>query len=204
MKLLQVKPSALIAANYNPEIRTWKKELNALLLSIKEHGILNPILVDSEMNVIDGHRRLACARLLKLATIPIVVSDTKLTKDECYETINTTARKMSANEMIYVYVKGGRVPAKIEKRIKHLENILGSSELKKLGNKYISISVLSQGTKVSNFCNDKSPKFMKDAILWIVKHKQSYKVRKAMEDGVAKVSLKKAIVNDRPLKYEWK
>jgi ParB/RepB/Spo0J family partition protein len=203
MKLLQKQPSALIPASYNPSIRTNKKELSPLLISIKANGILYPIMVDKNMNIIDGHRRLACANQLKLREVPVIVSDTTLNKDECYETINSSQRKMNPNEMIFVYVHGGRVPKKAETKIIQLEKILGLSELKKLSKKYVSVSILSYGLRISDYCNNPSIEFKKKAILWLVRHKQTYRVRRALEDGINASRLKRAITEDRALKYEW-
>lgn len=204
MKLLQQKPESLTVADYNPAIRTEKNNLKKLLQSIKDHGILYPLLVDKKMNVIDGHRRLACAKKLKLNQVPILVSDTRLTKDDCYETINTTARKMASTEMIYVYVHGGKVPHQTENRIKKLEKIVGTPELKKLSNQYVSTAVLGLGQLVGRYCGDRSDELVKKTILWSVKHKQGYKARKAIEEGVSKSALKKVILADRPLKHEWR
>lgn len=202
MKLQNLEPKKLIVAGYNPSIRTDKKSVKQLLESIKQNGILYPILVDKNLNVIDGHRRLSCAKTLKLTVVPCLISDTKMSKDACYETINTTARKMSASEMIYVYVRGGKVPDSVEKRIKILQNIVGHKELKKMGDKFISISVMSQGNKIAKYCNEKSDAFVKKAILWIIQHKQSYQVRKAMEDKIFKSRLKQIIESNKPLTYK--
>lgn len=44
-----------------------------LLENIQQYGILQPVLVTPGGSLIDGHRRLACARHLQLATIPACV-----------------------------------------------------------------------------------------------------------------------------------
>ncbi len=203
MRFQDVKTESLVGAAYNPKVRTNNRELSELLNSIKKNGILYPLMVDSKMNVIDGHRRLACAKIMKYKTVPTIVSDSNLTKDEFYETINSTVRKMAANEMIYIFVNGGKVPPKTEKRLQILQEIMGTADLKRLGNKYISTSILSTGTKIGTYCGDKSPEFIRKAILWTVDQKQSYQVRKAIEDGVTKVSLIKAINSNKPLKRNW-
>lgn len=204
MKLQQTKTTKLVPAKYNPSIRVEKKHIKSLMASIKDNGILYPILVDRRMNVIDGHRRLACAKLLKINTVPVVISDSDISNDKCYETINTTARKMSPSEMIYVYVSGGVVPAKIRNKIKKLDEIIGLHELKRLGNKFVSIDILSTGKKIGKYCKDESSNFIKTAILWAVRHKQTYQVRRAIEDSTKPAILKKAIQSDRPLKHNWK
>lgn len=205
MKLQRLSTSVLIPAIYNPKIRTGKKELKSLLSSVKEFGIMYPILVDSKKRIIDGHRRLECAKILKLKTVPTFTSDSKLSNDKCYEMVNTTSRKMSPNEMIYVYINGGKVSKVVEKQIKQLKETVGLTELKRLGNSYVSISIFYTGKRIANYCNQSASKeFIKSAILWTIKHKMTYQVRKAMEDGISIVTLKNKIAANQPLKYEWK
>lgn len=204
MKFQTTKTNQLKSASYNPKIRTEKNALKSLCKSIKEHGILCPLLITPKMEVIDGHRRLAVARLLKIATIPTVITATKINKDEAYEAINTTGKKMGPNEMIFVYINGGTVPLNSKKKIIRLGNILGEANLKKLGNSYISIAILSQGDKVGRYCKDTSDEFIKAFILWVIKHKMTYQVRRAMEDGMSYTTLKNNILSDKPLTKIWK
>ncbi len=204
MKLQKLKPSQLTTAKYNPKSRTEKQVLKPLLESIRTHGILYPLLADEKFNLIDGHRRLACAKELKLSEVPVVISNTKLTNDDCYETINTTARRISSRDQIFIYINGGKVSSNTKKRIIELEKIIGTSDLKMFGEKYTSTAILSVGKKISEYCSDKQVPFVKKAILWVEKHKMTYLVRRAMEDGISKISLKKAITGDRPLKHAYK
>lgn len=50
-------------------------DLNALVLSLKKHGMLNPILVDENMNLIAGERRLSAAKQLGWESIPAEISN---------------------------------------------------------------------------------------------------------------------------------
>jgi ParB-like chromosome segregation protein Spo0J len=61
---------------YVRNARTHSPEQVAqLAASITEFGFVNPVLVDSEAGVIAGHGRLAAARDLGLAEVPVVVLD---------------------------------------------------------------------------------------------------------------------------------
>ena len=204
MKLENVSPSRLVVAKYNPKIRTEKGKMNKLFGSIKKNGIVIPLLVDGSMNVIDGHRRLACAKNLKLKTVPVIISKSSTKKDELYETINTSSRKLSASELIFVSVNGGTVSPSAQKQISRLKEIVGYTELKKLGEKYVSISILNMGEKIGRHCMDKSNTFVKKSIMWVIKYRQTYRVRRAMEDGISKEKLKNIILNNKPLHYDWK
>lgn len=61
---------------YERNARTHSPEQIAqIAASISEFGFLNPILVDSSDGILAGHGRLAAARDLGLAEVPVVVLD---------------------------------------------------------------------------------------------------------------------------------
>ncbi len=78
MKIDKVNINNLIPFNENPyEIRQGE-ELESLLDSISENGIISPLIVrpteeKGKYEVISGHRRLHAARMLNLETVPVTV-----------------------------------------------------------------------------------------------------------------------------------
>src|SRR5258708_33125014 len=50
-----------------------KKQIRQIADSIQRFGFANPVLVSGDREVIAGHGRLAAAKLLGLASVPIVV-----------------------------------------------------------------------------------------------------------------------------------
>jgi DNA modification methylase len=46
-----------------------------ICVSIQEHGMVNPILVDKDANVIAGHGRILAAQLIGLVELPVIVLD---------------------------------------------------------------------------------------------------------------------------------
>lgn len=80
MKIDKVNINNLIPFNENPyEIRQGE-ELESLLDSISENGIISPLVVrpteeKGKYEVISGHRRLHAARMLNLETVPVTVCD---------------------------------------------------------------------------------------------------------------------------------
>lgn len=67
-KTLTVHPSAEAIPNLTPA------QHMALAASIKEHGILQPLLVDGDGRVIDGKHRLGIAQQLKLPSVPVAAA----------------------------------------------------------------------------------------------------------------------------------
>lgn len=198
-----VNTSQLKLADYNPKIRVTDKALKGLRESVKQHGIIVPLIVDKSFNIIDGHRRLAVAKQLKITQVPCISVNHGVTTNEYYETLNSTARKISAKEMIFIYLNGGKVPKTAEKTILKLESVLGKSDLKKLGDKYISYSILRTGKGISRYCGVKDDRFLKNSIMWLVNNKMIFTSRKAIEANINKSTLKNAVENDKPLKKTY-
>ena len=80
MKIEKVNISNLIPFNENPYRIREGEELESLLDSISENGIISPLVVrptdeKGKYEVISGHRRLHAARMLNLETVPVTVCD---------------------------------------------------------------------------------------------------------------------------------
>lgn len=80
MKIEKVNINNLIPFNENPYRIREGEELESLLDSISENGIISPLIVRSaeekgKFEVISGHRRLHAARMLNLETVPVTVCD---------------------------------------------------------------------------------------------------------------------------------
>lgn len=78
--VLEVPPDAIRPNPRQPRSRIEAEDLQALAASIREHGILQPLIVSREgaeggFILIAGERRLEAARLAGLATVPVVVRE---------------------------------------------------------------------------------------------------------------------------------
>ena len=80
MKIEKVNINNLIPFNENPYRIREGEELESLLDSISENGIISPLIVrpteeKGKFEVVSGHRRLHAARMLNLETVPVTVCD---------------------------------------------------------------------------------------------------------------------------------
>ncbi|MBR3597758.1 MAG: ParB/RepB/Spo0J family partition protein [Clostridia bacterium] len=80
MRIDKVNINNLIPFNENPYRIREGEELESLLDSISENGIISPLVVrptekKDKYEVISGHRRLHAARMLDLETVPATVCD---------------------------------------------------------------------------------------------------------------------------------
>ena len=79
-------PLTAIKANpYQPRQNFAHQDLEDLVNSIKEHGIIQPIIlsetVDGGYELIAGERRFRSAQILNLATVPAIIRQAKIWKN---------------------------------------------------------------------------------------------------------------------------
>lgn len=80
-KQIQVVPIGSITPYPANPRKISAQAVSAVAGSIKEFGFKSPIIVDTQMVIINGHTRLQAAQQLGLATVPIIVAD-DLTPDQ--------------------------------------------------------------------------------------------------------------------------
>ena len=92
------------------------------LASIKANGIIEPLVVSPNNKLISGHRRLASAKLIGLATVPVIVKEVKDEFDldvqwcEC-----NLFRRMTPEQKVMFYEKRLRIE-KMRKAIREHES----------------------------------------------------------------------------------
>lgn len=206
MELTTKKLAELKPAQFNPTSRTSDTALRTLLKSIKEHGILQPLLVSEKGEIIDGHRRLACAKALKLETVPVVVSNhsADMSVAEKFETVNTHMKKLGCGDMIFVYCNGGAVPKRIEAKIATLEVLLGADRLDQISALGISYRVGDDAARIAAYCGQtRNDQFKQAACNWLIDNHMLWRANRAMEMGVPAKTIKKAIEKNKPLAHSW-
>lgn len=193
-----IQTSKIKPAKYNPKARTEK--LNGLIKSIKEHGIIIPLIIDSENNLVDGHRRLESAKKLKLETVPTIQIKKDIPKDLAYEIVNTNAKRLATGDYIYIHLNGGTIPRKILTQIDMLSEIVGEEGLNRLAKVSASYRIADYANRVVKYCHNKQENFLKRTIFWLAENRMSFSVRRAMENRVKHDIIEKAIAANRPLK----
>lgn len=83
IKEMMATVDELNAATYNPR-KISGQQLKALKMSIKENGILEPLIVNQKtgMTVVSGHQRLRVAKELGLTEVPVKVIDVDEKKEK--------------------------------------------------------------------------------------------------------------------------
>lgn len=77
--VLMISPEEVIANVFQPRHKFTDYKLDELAASIKEHGIIQPLIVGSKTNgkyeLIAGERRLRASKMAGLKEIPVVIKD---------------------------------------------------------------------------------------------------------------------------------
>lgn len=126
---------------YNPAARTKEGEkLRRLISEILLRGLIYPILITNDRDVIDGNRRLAACRTLGHETIECIVSD--LDRDEAFTVVNTTAIPIGGKGWLEIGMGNGYMPAKMRQQYDELLDLVGSYGIKLMIDQNLGLNVL--------------------------------------------------------------
>lgn len=126
---------------YNPAARTKEGEkLRRLVAEIQTRGLIYPILITADRDVIDGNRRLAACRTLGHKTIECIVSN--IDRDQAFTVVNTTAIPIGGKGWLEIGVGGGHMPAKQRAQYDELHELIGAYGVKVLIDQNLGLNVL--------------------------------------------------------------
>jgi len=192
------KAADLKAALWEPQTRLSEKNLRDLEQDIAQAGILQPILVQPDGTIIDGHRRVLCALKLGIAKVPTIIC--RRPPREAFRAINDTTRKLSSRENLELYLAGG-LPARWAARdIAKLRAFGGSELLQAIYDNHQSPSILKVIGQVARYCScQDEPDMMQRIAYWLLKHRMQRNARYACDSGTLPEVIYAAILRDQPL-----
>lgn len=140
-RILVVPISTITHTPYNPAARTKEgARLNKLIETIRKNGLIYPILITSDRNVIDGNRRLTACRAIGHETIECVISD--LDRDEAFTIINTSAMTLGGKGWLDMAQRGGMLPSKEAAQFTELQQLVGAYGIGLLIKNNLGLNVL--------------------------------------------------------------
>lgn len=156
-KVLEIQLSKLRANPYQPRKKFSDESIQELASSIKEHGVIQPIIVRSVIKgyeIIAGERRWRAAQVCNLNTIPAVVRD--FTDQQVMEIAlieNLQREDLNAIEIANAYqmlidqfsLTQEELSVKVGKSRSHVANFLRLLQLPKEIKDYVSRGTLSMG-----------------------------------------------------------
>ena len=204
-RIVMLGVGEIIAAPFNPPDRTAKEALAVLEAQIRElGGIIQPLIVSKDMRLIDGHRRLACAKRLGMAEVPAIV--TSLGLQAGWAGLNTSSMPINGKQFVNANANGlddAYLPKSQRRKIQRLRFLAGDC-YDEYASEGISTSVLSIVNRIGRYTGDRSDDWLSAVLRWVIKHKMQTPARKAIEAQIDAAELQRAIKSDRPIAQEWK
>ena len=142
---------------YQPRKVFDDEALNDLTLSIKEHGIFQPIIVKKSIKgyeIIAGERRVRAAKMAGLATVPAIIRDLNdgqmmeiaLLENLQRENLNAIEEALAYKAMLEKFsITQDELSLKVGKSRSHVTNILGLLRLPKEVQEMVSNNSISMG-----------------------------------------------------------
>lgn len=150
-KILIVPIATITHTPYNPSNRTQEGvKLRRLIEAIRERGLVYPICITADRNVIDGNRRLAACRALGYETIECIVSD--LDRDEAFTVVNTTAAPIGGKGWLEIGRGGGYLPAKEQAQFYELRKLIGDYGIDLMIRQNLGLNILPLCKSVVALC----------------------------------------------------
>ncbi|UQZ84500.1 Chromosome-partitioning protein Spo0J [Paenibacillus konkukensis] len=156
-KVVEIPLSQLRANPYQPRRTFHDESINELAASIKEHGVIQPIIVRTVLKgyeIIAGERRFRASQVCGMATIPAVVkkfSDQQVMEIALIE--NVQREDLNAMEVAVAYqalidqfsLTQEELSVKVGKSRSHIANFLRLIHLPEEVKQYVSRGTLSMG-----------------------------------------------------------
>ena len=140
-KILIVPIHTIRHTPYNPASRTKEgPALRQVMSLVSKYGLIYPIILTSERDVIDGNRRLAACRALGHKTIECIVSD--IDRDEAFSLVNTTAMQIGGKGWLEIGIGNGHLSTKHRQRYDELFQLIGSYGMKLLIDQRLGLNIL--------------------------------------------------------------
>lgn len=187
-------------APHNPPKRTHPDALKKLVASMEVVGLLHAVTVGHDEVIIDGHRRVAAARLLGWKDIECNVIEGN-DADLIYATVNVTARPMSGNDALGVWLANPH--AVTEAQAAHLKEMgagLGLELTRKVFQAGFSFATYRTAKRIARYCDAASPATVAAIVEWMLAFPVIGQVRKAMEAGVSPKLILDAVKKKKPVK----
>jgi len=206
---LEVLPLARLRPSpYNPSSRTEEKRLDGLRKSIEAFGLLYPILVNSHLEIVDGHRRVAAVELLGWSEIPAIVLDGDVSVEQAYLEVATTVRPPKGAEWTERFMQGGRVPKRHGRAIDCVRRWCGSEYIQTLVEKHLSArSTVDVARRVAAYCDVpySDEEFMGKAVRWLVEGRRNNLARRLTDSRTVDPDvLFRAVIEDRDVRLTAK
>lgn len=186
----------LKSARFNPKTRLTG--ISGLAESIQEVGLLDPIKVSPNNEIIDGHRRVAAYQYLGLEEIECILLKGDL--PTIYAHINSQSRKLSGNETLQVYLKQKTaVSPRAKQLIEDAEKYIGRELVIELAKNGMSIHTYRHAKRLAVEAGVDLEEWVPRTVRWLIKYKCVGAFQRALAQ-LAPAKILRIVEKDAPLK----
>lgn len=145
-KILIVPVETIVATPYNPSARTKDgKKLRALADSIGKYGLIQPIVITADRDIVDGNRRLAASKIAGLSHVDCIILPVGVDKDDVFREVNTQSEKIFGRGWLEACRKGYRnPPPEVWRQYTELLSLVGTYGVDLLISKKLGLAILDQ------------------------------------------------------------
>lgn len=149
-KILLVPINTIMATPYNPSERTKAgAKLRALSDSIAKYGLIQPIVITADRDLVDGNRRLSAAKEAGRTAIECIILPIGLDRDEVFREVNTKAEKITGRGWLDACRRGyTKPPADVLAQYQELFGLIGTYGIDMLIEKKIGLNILQQAKNI--------------------------------------------------------
>ena len=209
MNIVNINTTLVKQNKYNPTIRTDKQSSSYknLKKSILENGLIVPVILDSSMKLIDGHRRLSCFLDLQLPTIPAIINPAinSLNYDKTFVIANENSMKIDATQETERYLMGAKtISNKVLKSIKLIEDIGGKNSIRRIVSMKKSPSTYVIGINMyCSYTKQNTRKAKRQCLYWMFNVGTAYMLKTAMSLFIPSDLLQQYVEQRKPMVAEW-
>lgn len=144
-KILIIPINTIIATPYNPPERTQDgQKLRKLSESIKKYGLIQPIIINCERELVDGNRRLKASMLAGKTHIECIILSAEIDQDDAFGTLNTNSDNMTKRGWLYACRHEMKNPPKeIWDQYQEIYRLVGTYGIDMMIEKKIGLSMLN-------------------------------------------------------------
>ncbi len=181
MQIKRIAIEKLRSNGYNPDSRITDDALHDLEASIKRVGIVQPLLALPDGQLVDGHRRLECAKRLGLTDVPVIFVDA-----DHFVEVNSTQRRTTGREWLTVYMATQQAPSRTLRSIKQLERIGGKPLLEYLMRCDLAPSIINTARYVARYIGSDvdNDAVMHRIIMWLAEGRRQFSAKRAIAEGI--------------------
>ena len=195
-----LRVNEIIEAPFNPPGRIEKGKLESLRDSIARLGILTPLTVSRDKRLIDGHRRLACAKALGMTEVPCLVVSVGL--QEGWTEHNVHTAPISAAQLMYANSLGlseEYIPPKQRSIIARFRETAGEryEEFSAAG---VSPNAIHAAWKAAKYVGRDTMGWKRKILWWMIDTTSQWHTERAIRLGFDPVVLRSAIMEGKPLR----